>query len=63
MAILLLSVTNLPAMQETQVWTLGQENPMEKEMPSHCGILSWENPGTVDTGGLECMGLQESNTT
>ena len=50
-------------MQETQVWILGQENPLEKEMPTRCGILAWEIPWTVEPGGVESMGLQESNTT
>ena len=35
-------VKNLPAMQETQVRPLGQEEPLEKEMATHCSILAWE---------------------
>ena len=32
------------------------KNPLEKEMPTHCGILAWEIPWTVEPGGLESMG-------
>ena len=38
-------------MQETQVWSLGQEDPQEKEMATHSSILSWEIPWTEDPGG------------
>ena len=41
-------VKNPPAMQEMQVWFLGQEDPLEKEMAAHSGILAWEIP--VDRG-------------
>ena len=37
-------VKNLAAMQETQVWSLGQEDSLEKEMATHSNILAWENP-------------------
>ena len=37
-------VKNLTAMQETQVQSLGQEDPLEKEMATHCSILAWKNP-------------------
>ena len=37
-----LSGKNPPAMQEMQVWTLGQEAPLEKEMATHSSILAWE---------------------
>ena len=40
-------VTTLPAMQETQVWSLGQEDPLEKETATHCSILAWRIPWTV----------------
>ena len=46
------SVKNLPAMQETQVQSLGQEGPLEKEMATHCSILAWEIPWTEEPGGL-----------
>ena len=57
------SVKNLPAMQETWVRSLGQEDPLEKEMATHSSILAWRIPGTEEPGGLQSMGLQESDTT
>ena len=45
-------VKHPPAVQETQVWSLGQEDPLEKEMATHCGILAWETPWTEEPGGL-----------
>ena len=48
----------LPAMRETQVRSLGQEDPLEKEMAIHSGILAWEIPWTEEPGGLQSMGLQ-----
>ena len=46
------SVKNLSAMQKTQVWSLGWEDPLEKEMATHSGILAWEIPWTEEPGGL-----------
>ena len=46
------SVKNLPAMQETQVQFLGQEDPLEKEMATHSSILAWRIPWTEEPGGL-----------
>ena len=46
------TVKNPPAMQETRVWSLGQEDPLEEEMATHSGILSWRIPWTEDPGGL-----------
>ena len=43
---------NLPAMWEMQVQSLGQEDPLEKGMATHSGILAWTIPGTEDPGGL-----------
>ena len=43
---------SLPAMQETQVQSLGQEDPLEKEMATHSSILAWEIPWTEEAGGL-----------
>ena len=43
-------VKNLPAMQETQVQFLGQEDPLEKEMASHSSILAWRIPWTEEPG-------------
>ena len=45
-------VKNLPAMQETQVQSLGQEDPLEKGMPTHSNILAWRIAGTEEPGGL-----------
>ena len=50
-------VKYLPAMYETQVCSLGQEDPLEKGMATHSSILSWEIPWTVEPGGLQSMGL------
>ena len=55
-------VKNLPATQETQVLSLGQEDPLEKEMATHCNILAWEIPWTEEPGRLQSMGSQESDT-
>ena len=52
------SVKNLPAMQETWVQSLGQEDPLEKETATHSSILAWRIPWTEKPGGLESMGLQ-----
>ena len=54
---------NLPAMQETQVWSLSQEDPLEKEMATHSSILAWRIPWTEKPGGLQSTGSQESNMT
>ena len=43
---------NLPSMQETRVWSLGQEDPLEKEMATHSNILAWRIPWTEEPGGL-----------
>ena len=39
-----------------RVRSLGQEDPLEEEMPTHSSILAWKNPGTEDFGGLQSMG-------
>ena len=51
-------VENLPAKQETQVQSLGQEDPLEKEMATHSSILAWKIPRTEEPGGLKSMGSQ-----
>ena len=51
-------VKNLPAMQETQVPSLGQEDPLEQEMATHSSILAWEISRTEEPGGLQFMGSQ-----
>ena len=52
------AVKNLPPMQETRVWSLGQEDPLEKERATHSSILAWEIPGTEEPGGPQSTGLQ-----
>ena len=49
---------SLPAMQETQVWSLVWEDPLEKEMATHSCILAWRIPWIEEAGGLLSMGLQ-----
>jgi len=51
-------VKNLPAMRETQVRSLGQEEPLEKETATHASILAWEISWTEEPGELQSMGLQ-----
>ena len=51
-------VKNLPAMQETQVQSLGQDNPLEKGMATHSSILARRIPWTKEPGGLQSIGLQ-----
>ena len=46
------TVKNQPAMQETQVWSLGQEDPLEKGMATHSSVLAWRIPQTEEHGGL-----------
>ena len=57
-------VKHLPAMQETQVWSLGWENPLEKEMATHSSILAWKIPWTEEPGRLNSPWChKESDTT
>ena len=51
-------VKHLPARQETWVWSLGWEDPLEKEMATHSSILAWRIPWTEEPGGLQSTGLQ-----
>ena len=51
------AVKNLPAEQETQVPSLGQENPLEKGMATQSNILAWRIPWTKESGRLQSMGL------
>ena len=51
-------VKNLPAVQETQVQSLGREDPLEKRMATHSSILAWRIPWTEEPGGLQSIGLQ-----
>ena len=50
----------VPAVQEIQVRSLGQEDALEKEMATHFSILAWEIPWTEKPGRLQSMGLQKS---
>ena len=51
-------------MQETCVWSLGQEDTLEEEMAAHSGILAWEIPWTGEPGRLQSMGVtKESDMT
>ena len=54
------TVKNLPAMQETWVQSLGQEDPLEKGMATHSSILAWRIPWTEEPGGLYFMGTQRT---
>ena len=56
--ILAQSVKKLPAMQETWVRFLGQEDSLKKEMATHSSILAWEISWTEEPGGLQSVGLQ-----
>ena len=51
-------VKNLPAKQETQVWSLGWKDTLEKEMATHSSILVWEIPWTKEPGGPQFTGSQ-----
>ena len=52
------TVKNLPAMQETEVRSLGGEDPLEIGMTIHSSILAWKIPWTEKPGGLQSMGSQ-----
>ena len=56
-------VKRLPAMWETQVRSLGQEDPLEKEMATHSSILAWKIPWTEEAGRLQSMGSEEQDMT
>ena len=56
-------VKNLPAMQETQVRSLGWEDPLEKEMATHFNILAWGSPWMEYPGGPQSMDGKERDTT
>ena len=57
------TVKHLPTMLETRVQSLGQEDPLEKEMATHSRILAWETARTQEPGGLQSKGHKESDTT
>ena len=51
-------VKNIPAVQEIQIQSLGQEDPLEKAMATHFSILAWRIPWTKETGRLQSVRLQ-----
>ena len=55
------TVKKLPAMQETQVWSLGREDPLEEGMATHSRILAWRIPWTEEPGELQSMGSQRDH--
>ena len=55
-------IYNLPAMQETQAQSLGQKDPLEKEIATHSNILAWEIPWIEESGGLRVHGVTKSRT-
>jgi len=57
-SLMALTVKSLPAMWETWVQSLGQEDLLEKEMPTHSSIPAWEIPWTEEPGRLQSMGSQ-----
>ena len=56
------TVKGLPSVQETQVQSLGLEDPLEKKIATHSSILAWRTPWTEESGGLQSMGSQKSQT-
>ena len=56
------AVKNLPAIWETQVWSLDQEDLLEKGMAANSSILAWRIPWTEESGGLQSTGHKESDT-
>ena len=56
------TVKNLPAMQETLVQSLGQEDPLEKGMATHSSILAWRIPWTEEPGGATVHRVTKSQT-
>ena len=57
------AVKDPPAMQEMRVWSLGQKDPVEKEIAAHSSILAWKVPQTEEPCGLHSMESQKSHTT
>ena len=57
------TVKRLSTMQETQVQSLGREDPLEKEMAIHSNTIAWKIPWTEEPGRLQSMGSQELDTT
>ena len=57
------AVKNLHVMQEMQVWSVSQEDPLEKKMAGHSRILAWEVPWTEEPGGLQKSRIQFCDST
>ena len=57
-----ININKSQSMQETQVQSLGQEDPLEKEMSTHSSVLAWEIPWTEEPGRVQSMGLQKNRT-
>ena len=58
----LTQIQNLTAVEETWVRSLGQEDPLEKEMANHSSILAWKIPWTEEPGGAAVHGITKSRT-
>ena len=56
------TVKHLPVVGETWIQSLDWEDPLEKEMATHCSILAWEIPWTEEPSRLQFMGVAESRT-
>ena len=54
------TVRRLPTMQETEVWSLGREDPLEREIATHSSTLAWKIPWTEEPGRLQSMALQRA---
>ena len=52
------TIMNMPAVQQTWVQSLGQEDPLEKGMATHSSIIAWRIPWTEEPGGLQSIGSQ-----
>ena len=57
-ALMAQTVKNLPTTRETQVQSLGQQDPLEKETATHSSVLAWRIPRTEEPGRLQFMGSQ-----
>ena len=55
-------VKNLPAKEEMEVWSLGQEDPLEKEMATHSSVIAWKIQQTEESGRLQSMASQSGKT-
>ena len=58
MAQVMKNLPEMQEMQETQIHSLGLEDPLEEEMATHSSILTWKIPRTEETGRPQCMGSQ-----